>query len=112
MEIVERQVGGVTILDLKGKLTLRQGDELLLEKIHDLVSQGMKKILLSMEQVPYLDSAGLGEVFRSLQYVRRNGGELKLLFISHRVESFLLVTKLFSSIDSFQDEREALISFQ
>lgn len=63
MQIDERIVGDVTVLDLKGKMTLGEGDELLKDKINSLVSQGHKKLVLNLEGVPYIDSAGLGRSF-------------------------------------------------
>ena len=74
MQIEERVVDDVTILDLKGKMTLGEGDELLKDKIASLVSQGNKKILLNLEAVPYIDSAGLGEIVRTYTSISRQGG--------------------------------------
>ena len=71
MQIEERVVDDVTILDLKGKMTLGEGDELLKDKIGSLVSQGKKKILLNLEAVPYIDSAGLGEIVRTYTSISR-----------------------------------------
>jgi len=70
MEIVERTVNDVTVLDLKGKMTLGEGDELLKDKINSLLASGKKKLLLNLEGVPYIDSAGLGEVVRTYTTVR------------------------------------------
>ena len=74
MQIEERIVGEVTILDLKGKMTLGEGDELLKDKINSLIHQGKKKLLLNLEGVPYIDSAGLGEIVRTYTTVSRQGG--------------------------------------
>ena len=65
MQIEERTVGDVVVLDLKGKITLGEGDELLKDKVNSLVNQGHKKILLNLGGVPYVDSAGLGEIVRT-----------------------------------------------
>ncbi len=78
MQIEERVVDEVTILDLKGKITLGEGDELLKDKINSLIQQDRKRILLNLEDVPYIDSAGLGEVVRTYTTVSRQGGQLKL----------------------------------
>ena len=75
MEIVERTVSDVTVLDLKGKMTLGEGDELLKDKINSLLASGKKKLLLNLESVPYIDSAGLGEVVRTYTTVSRQGGK-------------------------------------
>ena len=76
MKIEERAVEGVTILDLKGKMLIGEGDELLREKINSLVEKGTEKIVLNLEDVPYVDSAGLGEIVRCYTTVSRKNGEL------------------------------------
>ena len=75
MQIEERVVDGVTILDLKGKMTLGEGDELLKDKINSLLQQEKKQLLLNLENVPYIDSAGLGEIVRTYTTVSRQGGQ-------------------------------------
>ena len=82
MKIEERAVEGVTILDLKGKMLIGEGDELLREKINSLVEKGTEKIVLNLEDVPYVDSAGLGEIVRCYTTVSRKNGELKLLHLT------------------------------
>jgi anti-sigma B factor antagonist len=111
MQIEERVVDGVTILDLKGKMTLGEGDELLKDKISSLVSQGRKKILLNLEAVPYIDSAGLGEIVRTYTSISRQGGRLKLLNVSKRIQDLLVITKLITIFDSYDGEAEAVKSF-
>ena len=111
MQIEERIVDDVTILDLKGKMTLGEGDELLKDKIGSLVSQGTKKILLNLESVPYIDSAGLGEIVRTYTSISRQGGRLKLLNVSKRIQDLLVITKLITIFDSYDGEAEAVKSF-
>jgi anti-sigma B factor antagonist len=111
MQIEERIVDDVTILDLKGKMTLGEGDELLKDKIGSLVSQGKKKILLNLEAVPYIDSAGLGEIVRTYTSISRQGGRLKLLNVSKRIQDLLVITKLITIFDSYEAEAEAVKSF-
>ena len=111
MEIVERTVNDVTVLDLKGKMTLGEGDELLKDKIASMVSQGKKKILLNLESVPYIDSAGLGEVVRTYTTVSRQGGSLKLLNLTKRIEDLLSITKLLTVFDTYDTEADAVKSF-
>ncbi len=111
MQIEERIVDDVTILDLKGKMTLGEGDELLKDKINSLVSQGHKKILLNLEAVPYIDSAGLGEIVRTYTSISRQAGKLKLLNVSKRIQDLLVITKLITIFDSYEDEAEAIASF-
>ena len=111
MQIEERAAGDVTLLDLKGKMTLGEGDELLKDKIGSLVSQGKKKILLNLEAVPYIDSAGLGEIVRTYTSISRQGGRLKLLNVSKRIQDLLVITKLITIFDSYEAEAEAVKSF-
>jgi anti-sigma B factor antagonist len=112
MEIVERTVSDVTVLDLKGKMTLGEGDELLKDKINSLLSSGKKKLLLNLEAVPYIDSAGLGEVVRTYTTVSRQGGSLKLLNLTKRIEDLLSITKLLTVFDTFDSEAEAVKSYK
>ena len=81
MQIEERGVGDVTVLDVKGRVTLGEGDELLKDKVNSLLNQGRKKIVLNLADVPYIDSAGLGEIVRTYTTVSRQGGSLKLLTV-------------------------------
>jgi anti-sigma B factor antagonist len=112
MEIVERTVSDVTVLDLKGKMTLGEGDELLKDKINSLLAAGKKKLLLNLEGVPYIDSAGLGEVVRTSTTVSRQGGSLKLLNLTKRIEDLLSITKLLTVFDTFDSEAEAIKSYK
>jgi len=111
MQIDERVVGDVTILDLRGKMTLGEGDELLREKVSSLVSQGKKKLILNLDGVPYIDSAGLGEIVRTYTTVSRQGGKLKLLNLTKRIEDLLSITKLLTVFEVYKDEPEALQSY-
>ena len=111
MQITERAVADVMILDLKGKITLGEGDELLKDKVNSLVNQGQRKIVLNLAAVPYLDSAGLGEVVRAYTTVSRQGGSLKLLNLTKRITDLLSITKLLTVFDTFESEDEAVRSF-
>ena len=112
MEIEERANGGVMILDLKGKLTIGEGDELLKDKVNSRIQQGHQKLLLNLEGVPYVDSAGLGEIVRTYTTVSRQGGKLKLLNLTKRIEDLLAITKLLTVFETFESEQEAVKSFQ
>ena len=112
MQIEERKVGDVVVLDLKGKITLGEGDELLKDKINSLVNQGYTKLLLNLEGVPYIDSAGLGEIVRTYTTVSRQGGNLKLVNLTKRITDLLSITKLLTVFETFDSEPEALKSFQ
>ena len=111
MQIEERASGDVVIFDLKAKLTIGEGDELLKDKINSLIQRGHRKLLLNLEGVPYVDSAGLGEIFRTYTTVSRQGGNLKLLNLTKRIEDLLAITKLLTVFDTYESEQEALDSF-
>ncbi len=111
MEIEERTAGDVTILDLKGKITLGEGDELLKDKTNSLIQEGRHRVVLNLEAVPYIDSAGLGEIVRTYTTVSRQGGKLKLLNMTKRIRDLLLITKLLNVFETFDSEQEAVRSF-
>jgi anti-sigma B factor antagonist len=111
MEIAERTVSDITVLDLKGKMTLGEGDELLKDKINSLLAAGKKKLVLNLEGVPYIDSAGLGEIVRTFTTVSRQGGSLKLLNLTKRIEDLLSITKLLTVFETFDTEADAIKSF-
>jgi anti-sigma B factor antagonist len=111
MQIQERVVNGVTILDLNGKITLGEGDEILRDRITQLLQNGSKKILLNLEGVPYIDSAGLGEVVRTYTTVSRQGGQLKLVNLTKRITDLLMITKLLTVFETFETEPDALKSY-
>ena len=111
MQIEERSAGDVTILDLKGKMTLGEGDEILKDKINSLVLQGKKKLVLNLADVPYIDSAGLGELVQAYATTKNRGGALKLLSVTKRLKDLLVVTKLLTVFDTFDAESDAIASF-
>ena len=111
MQIDQRSVGDVIVLDLKGKITLGEGDELLKDKVNSLVNQGHKKIVLNLAEVPYIDSAGLGEIVRTYTTVSRQGGQLKLVNLTKRITDLLMITKLLTVFETFDTESEALKSY-
>ncbi len=111
MQIDERAVGDVVVLDVKGRITLGEGDELLKDKVNSLLNQGKKKIILNLAGVPYIDSAGLGEIVRTYTTVSRQGGSLKLLNLTKRITDLLAITKLLTVFETFDSEDEAVQSF-
>jgi len=112
MQISERAVGDVVVLDVKGRITLGDGDEVLKDKVNAVVTAGKKKILLNLADVPYVDSAGLGEIVRTYTTVSRQGGSLKLLNLTKRIEDLLSITKLLTVFDTFDSEAEAVKSYK
>ena len=111
MQIEERITGDVVILDLKGKVTLGEGDELLKDKINSLVHQGQRKVVLNLADVPYIDSAGLGELVRTYTSLSRQGGSLKLLNLTKRITDLLSITKLLTVFETHDNEADAVRSF-
>ena len=111
MEIQERTLQDVVVLDLTGKLTIGEGDELLKERISNLIQQGRRKLLLNLEGVPYVDSAGLGEIVRTYTTVSRQGGKLKLVNLTKRITDLLAITKLLTVFETYESEDEAVKSF-
>src|ERR1700742_352224 len=110
MQMTERSIGDVKVLDIKGKITLGEGDEQLKDKVNSLVNQGHRKIVLNLAEVPYLDSAGLGEVVRTYTTVSRQGGSLKLLSLTKRITDLLSITKLLTVFETYDSEADAVRS--
>jgi len=106
-----RLVGGVTIVDLSGRIVLGEGSAGLRDLLRNLVSEGIKKILLNLRNVDYIDSSGLGELVSAFTSMRSQGGELKLLNLTKRVQDLLLVTKLYTVFDITDDEATSVKSF-
>lgn len=111
MTITERKSGDVTILDVEGKILLGEGDVQLKRKIDELIERKDTKVVLNLENVPYMDSGGLGEIVRSYTTVKRSGGDLKLLHATKRISDLLTITKLITVFEIFEDEASAVGSF-
>ena len=111
MTIEERVVGSATILDLEGKLVLGDGDTLLKDKIHSLVFQGRRNIVLNLERVSYMDSSGLGALVASFVTAKNNGGQVKLLNLTARLQDLLAIAKLLTVFETFDGEADAVRSF-
>jgi len=111
MVIEQRTVGGVVVLDLKGKLALGDGDGLLKDKIHSLVFQNTKDIALNLGDLSYLDSAGLGELISVHTTATRGGGHIKIFNLTKRVSDLMSITKVLTVFDVYDSEQEALKSF-
>src|SRR5258708_6998768 len=106
-----RLVGGVTIVDLSGRVVAGDGSAALRDLIRNLISEGNKKILLNLRDVDYIDSSGLGELVKALTSMRSKGGELKLLNLTKRVRALLQITKLSTVFDVADDEAISVNSF-
>jgi anti-sigma B factor antagonist len=111
MKASTRQVDGITIVDLSGRITLGEGSVVLRDTIRDVVSQGNKKILLNLGDVTYIDSSGIGELVSAYTSVRNQGGDLKLLNLTKKVHDLLQITKLYTVFDVKDDEATAIGAF-
>ena len=111
MKVATRQVDGVTILDLSGRITLGEGSVTLRDTVHDAVAKGSKHILLNLENISYIDSSGIGELVSAFTSVKNSGGELKLLNLTKKVHDLLQITKLYTVFDVKDDEATAIASF-
>lgn len=106
-----RQVGGVTIVDIKGRIVLGEESAALRDLVSNLLSKGHKKILLNLADVNYIDSSGLGNLVSAFTSVRKQEGELKLLNLTNKVHDVMQITKLYTIFDIMDDEGVAVQSF-
>ena len=111
MEITERALGDVTILDVDGRIMLGEGDEVFREVVARLVEAGRIKLILNLEGVPHVDSAGISEIVRTYVTTSKRGGQMKLLNVTRRVHELLAITRLLTVFETFDSEEEALASF-
>ncbi len=112
MDIKERVVDGVSVLDLAGKIVLGEGDLQVKERIKDLLADGQRHILLNLADITYIDSAGLGALISCYTTVKRESGKLKLVNLTKRIQDLLAITKLITVFDHFDNEKAALASFK
>ena len=111
MKASSRQVDGVNIVDMSGRITMGEGSVVLRDSIRDLIAKGSKNILLNLADVTYIDSSGIGELVSAFTAVRREGGELKLLKLTKKVHDLLQITKLYTVFDVKDDEAAAVKAF-
>jgi len=112
INISERQAGDVTILDLDGKVTIGEGSVALRTAIRRLLGEGKNKILLNLAGVGYIDSSGIGELVSSYTAIGKEGGQLKLLNLTQKLQDLLTITMLLTVFDVYESEAEALNSFK
>ena len=112
LELNERQAGDVTILDMNGSVRMGEGAISLRNSIRALGEQGKKKILLNLSGVKNIDSSGIGELIANYTTISRDGGQLKLLNLTDKIQNLLVITKLLTVFDSYDNEAEALNSFK
>ena len=106
-----REVGGVTIADLKGRIVLGEESAHLRNLVNEMLSRGDKKILLNLAEITYIDTSGLGNLINAFAQARKQGAELKLLKLPPKVQDVMQVTKLYTVFDILNDEAEAVRSF-
>jgi anti-sigma B factor antagonist len=106
-----RQVGGVTVVDISGRIELGEESAALRDLVSELLNNGHKQILLNLGDVHYIDSSGLGALVGSFTSARKRGGELKLLNLTDKVTDLMQMTKLYTVFDIMDDEAVAVTSF-
>ena len=111
MTVSERGVGNVTILDVSGNVTLNDGAEQVRDKVRSVLQQGQKYLLVNLSKVSYMDSAGLGELVQAYSTVAKQGGKLKLVSPTKRLQDLLAIAKLLTVFDAYDSEAEAINSF-
>jgi anti-sigma B factor antagonist len=111
MKFAIRHVGGITVLDCSGKITLGEGSVTIRDAVRDVLATGATKILLNLGEVNYIDSSGIGELVSALTAVKNAGGELKLLQLTKKVKDLLQITKLYTVFDIYDEEADAVASF-
>jgi anti-sigma B factor antagonist len=111
MKASSRQVGGITILDISGRITLGEGNVVLREIVRELADKGQKRIVLNLAEVHYIDSSGMGELVKAHTSLRNQGGQLKLANLSKRMHDLFHLTRLSSVFDVHTDEQKAIASF-
>lgn len=111
MQIHERMIGDVAIVEVTGDLVLSDGNASLKDKVRSLLQRGTTRVVVDLGNVPYMDSSGLGELVQAYATTKRSGGALKLMRVTRRLKDLLTITKLVTVFDTFDDEASALASF-
>ena len=112
LDIKERQAGDVTVLDMTGSIRMGEGSVALRTAIRRLLEEGKKRILLNLAGVSYIDSSGIGELVSSYTAINKEGGQLKLLNLTQKLQDLLTITKLLTVFDVYESEADALNSFK
>jgi len=112
LAITSREVDGVTVLELSGRITLGEGSVQLRDAIRDAIAKGQRNILVDLGEVSYIDSSGLGELVSAYTTAKNQGAEVKLLNLTKKVHDLLQLTKLYTVFDVKDDEASAIASFK
>jgi anti-sigma B factor antagonist len=111
MKIETRSVGDVHVLDCSGKITLGEGTMAIRNTVREVLKNGGKKIILNLGDVNYIDSSGIGELVSTFTTVTNQGGQLKLLNLTKKIQELLQITKLLTVFSVYQTEKDAISSF-
>jgi len=111
MDVKKREKGGVTILDLKGKITIGAGEIALRNAVQDVINSGAKNLVINMKDVTTIDSSGVGELVSAYTTSTNRGASLKLANLPAKVQDILVITQLITVFDVFDSEDEAIASF-
>ena len=111
LRMTDRQVGGVDVLDIEGRIVLGEESNAFREKVKGLLAAGKKNIILNLAQVGYIDSAGLGTLVSTFHSARSQGATLKLVSLGSKFKKVLQVTKLMAVFDTYENEAAAIASF-
>ena len=112
LEIKERSIGDVVVLDLQGRITIGEGSVQLRDAVGRLLAAGRQRIVLNLEGVTYVDSSGIGELVSRYTTTKNQGGQLKLLKLTKKIKDLLMITKLLTVFEIYEDEEAALSSFK
>lgn len=112
LDVKERQAGDITILDMNGSIRIGDGAIALRDAVRKLIGEGKKKVLLNLSGVNYMDSSGVGELIANYTTLSRDGGQLKLLNLTDKIQNLLVITKLLTVFDTYDNEAEALNSYK
>ncbi len=111
LKLNTREVKDVTVIDLSGRITMGEACAAIRDEIHDEIGHGVKKVVLNLADVSYIDSAGLGELTAAWTSLKNREGQLKLLNLTKRVHDLMQITKLYTVFDVYDDEKKAIASF-
>jgi len=112
MQAASRQIGDISVVDVRGRITVGEGNIMLRQVVAGLMERGNKRVLLNLQGVEYVDSAGLGELVRTHTTLQREGGQLKMVNVNQRVQELLKATSLHKVFDVQKDEASAVQSFE
>ena len=110
-KLTSRQVGEVTVIDLSGRITLGEGSGMLRDELRNLIGTNRRKILINLADVTYMDTSGIGQLVAGYTTVSNQGGHLKLLNLTKKVKDVLQITKICTLFETFDDEKQALVTF-